>query len=76
MLSKRTIHINDIQKPTVNTERDGLLDDIKKNGLRTRVWLKETDTKYFIRDGNHRMDCCLKLGIVKIPALITKKNVA
>ena len=70
VLHKRTINIHDIDIPVIRNKRDGLLEDIKENGLKKRVWLKETSGKYFIRNGRHRVSCCLELGIIKIPVLI------
>ena len=70
VLHKRTINIGDIDIPVIKNKRIGLLADIKENGLKKRVWLKQNNNKYFIRDGRHRVACCLELGITNIPALI------
>ena len=77
VLHKRQVNISDIEIPVIiykDPRRDVLLEDIRKNGLKKRIWLKETSGKYFIRDGRHRIACCRELGIITVPALITKKN--
>ncbi len=75
MLHRRMVDISEIEIPAIRNKREGLLEDIKKNGLKKRVWLKETSGKYFIRDGRHRVACCRELGITKIPSLVTKRKV-
>ena len=75
MLSRRIVNISDIDIMPRETERPGLLEHIKKNGLTDRVWLKELPNgRYAIRDGRHRIDCCIEAGLTEIPALITKLN--
>ena len=70
---KRTVNISDINVPFIHNERMGLLEDIKKNGLKKRIWLKRLPNgRYFVRNGRHRVACCLKLGMTRIPSVVSK----
>jgi ParB-like chromosome segregation protein Spo0J len=74
LVTKRTVDISKIEPRVIHNRRDGLLEDIEKNGLKNRIWLKKSQApgNYFIRDGRHRFCCCRKLGMTKIPSVISK----
>ena len=54
---------------------EGLMQDIKHNGLKQPIGLMPTKTNEFIIIfGNRRLDACKKLGWKKIPAMIGDKD--
>ncbi len=58
--------------PLTKEERQGLLDDIKQNGIEEPLQVVHTsDDKYIIMDGRHRFGIAKELGIKKVPILLT-----
>jgi ParB/RepB/Spo0J family partition protein len=54
---------------------EGLMQDIKQNGLKQAIGVMPTKTnEYIIVFGNRRLNACKKLGWKKIPAMIGDKD--